>query len=1085
MIPGILKITLKSIKFYRRQVLYQILITALLCAVITGSLLTGSSVRASLKKSSRERLGNTGILISSGMRYFDRGLPEKVRKTGISCAGLLEIRGSSQGLLEQKSANNVNIYAVADDFFRFHNNSTVSLDSGTIVINQQLSERLGVREGDDLIIRFSEMSDIPSDAPFAPGAGEGISFVMKVGSVLGSEANGNFSLSISQIVPMNIFIGMWDIENAVGKKLKYNRLLIDNSENFTEAQVADLLGNVLEPEDAGLNIRVVSATGETELVSDRIFIDEGITELVKEKLPSSSPVITYLANTIRSGSGSSPYSFVSALPPSVYPEAPEGNGIIVNRWLSDDLDVTAGDSLILSWYSPDSLNDLVEKSRLFTIEKVVEMQGIWADSMLMPDFPGIAGSESCSAWDAGVPIRMDDIRDKDEDYWDKYKGTPKAFVNYETGKEIWGSNFGPATSIRFPAGISPDHVREQLSGTLAPRLTGFFVTGIYNESIAAAENSVDFGTLFLSLGFFLILASFVLLSFAVSYYFDQKIKEVNTLFALGFRNRTIRYMLFLESLLIGLIGCLSGAFAGYLVNMIITAALNSVWSGAVQTNTLSSSFDIVQVLAGFFVSMAAITIFMLVKAGRYLRRLGSGESERHIPASPRKNLFLLISFAVISASMFIFSLIVSNSTIVLSFLSGIMLLFTFILFWRQYYIISGLKDLPGDQRRLSHFYYSFYTSHAIAPVLFIAAGIFAFFITGVNRKDFTIMQNERSSGTGGYLLWCETSIPIKEDLNTLRGRRSLGLDEDSLSAMKFVQIKRSAGNDASCLNLNHITAPPLLGIDPEEFISREAFSFSKRLQDEKAENPWEFLSMNPGPNTIYGIADQTVLDWGLKLKVGDTLVLRAENGQPLSIIIAAGLQSSVFQGFVITDKENFMKYFPSVPGTSVFLVDGKQEFTGLYESTLNDRLSSYGAEIERTTNRLAAFYEVTNTYLSVFGVFGGLGMITGIAGLGFVILRNYNHRKREFALMLATGFSFRKIRRMVFSEQVMILFAGVVSGIIPAVIATLPSIRGARDVPWVYLSVMVLAISVTGLLAVFISLRAFSEESLITALKKE
>ena len=36
----------------------------------------------------------------------------------------------------------------------------------------------------------------------------------------------------------------------------------------------------------------------------------------------------------------------------------------------------------------------------------------------------------------------------------------------------------------------------------------------------------------------------------------------------------------------------------------------------------------------------------------------------------------------------------------------------------------------------------------------------------------------------------------------------------SFQEMNFVQIKRSAGNDASCLNLNHITAPPLLGIDP-------------------------------------------------------------------------------------------------------------------------------------------------------------------------------------------------------------------------------------------------------------------------------
>ena len=60
-------------------------------------------------------------------------------------------------------------------------------------------------------------------------------------------------------------------------------------------------------------------------------------------------------------------------------------------------------------------------------------------------------------------------------------------------------------------------------------------------------------------------------------------------------------------------------------------------------------------------------------------------------------------------------------------------------------------------------------------------------------------------------------------------------------------------------------------------------------------------------NTIYGIADQTVLEWGLKIKTGDTLVLRAENGQPLNIIIAAGLQSSVFQGNVLIGKEKFLK----------------------------------------------------------------------------------------------------------------------------------------------------------------------------------
>ena len=85
------------------------------------------------------------------------------------------------------------------------------------------------------------------------------------------------------------------------------------------------------------------------------------------------------------------------------------------------------------------------------------------------------------------------------------------------------------------------------------------------------------------------------------------------------------------------------------------------------------------------------------------------------------------------------------------------------------------------------------------------------------------------------------------------------------------------------------------------------------------------MNINSGSNTIYGIADQTVLDWGLKISVGDTLILRAENGQKLNIILAGGLKSSVFQGYVIIGKENFSKYFPSVSGSSVVLVDGDRE----------------------------------------------------------------------------------------------------------------------------------------------------------------
>jgi ABC-type antimicrobial peptide transport system permease subunit len=1088
MTPKTFRILLSSIKFYWKPVFYQVLIIALLSAVISGSLLTGESVKNSLKRSASERLGNTGVLVSSGIRFFDIGLADRIDSgAGTGSTGLLEIIGYSQSLSSQKGAFNTHIYGIGDDFFPFHGVDSVILKQGEALINRRLADHLELNKGDEIIIRYNEISDIPADAPFAPAAEEGKSFVMKIGSILEPEQSGNFSLMISQITPMNIFLKLSDLQTAPGKPLKINRLLIDKKTDISATAASELLKKVLKPSDAGLRVRTIVRTGDQELLSDRVFIDLPVINEISGLIPSASQVITYLANRIKSGTGSAPYSFVSAIPSSLYPEITSDNDIIINNWLAEDLKVGAGDSIQMYWFSPDSLNKLVEKNDIFIVKRVVKSKGIWADSLLMPDFPGIAGSESCSEWDAGVPIRMDEIRDKDEEYWTLYKGTPKAFINYEKGREIWGSNYGPATSIRFQNGLSSGEIESRLEGSLDPAILGFSVSDIAGEAINAADESVDFGTLFLSLGFFLIVASIVLLSFAVSYYFDTKQGIIKTYYALGFTNKWIERLLFYETSLIGAIGCFIGAFAGYLVNVLITGALNSVWQGAVQTNTLSAYFDIIPVLTGFVITILLLTLFMRFKTNNYLRSLNRREKDIHRFASPRYNLIYLLSSAILTILLLVSSLLFSDNNTAYSFGAGAFLLITFILFWRQLYIgrIKGFQDRLQSGNYLSRLYYSYYPSHAVTPILFIAAGLFAVFITGVNRMDFDEKLMNRASGTGGYLLWCESNIPITDDPLTAGGRKSLGLDDESLSAMTITTMKRSSGNDASCLNLNHITSPPLLGADPEDFISRGAFSFAKVLKGKNGDNPWNFLSQNEGPATIYGIADQTVLDWGLKLSVGDTLILRAETGQKLNIILAAGLKSSIFQGYVIVSKENFTRYFPSVSGTSLMLVDGDQTKAELYQETLNERLSAYGLNTELTPERLKSFYAVTNTYLSVFGVFGAFGMITGVAGMGFIILRNYNRRKREFALMLATGFTIRKIRRSILSEQIRIIVAGVIAGSFSAIIATLPSLMSGQEIPWFYLLMMILAITITGFLAVYISVKSFTGAGLISSLKKE
>ncbi len=509
------------------------------------------------------------------------------------------------------------------------------LNKGEVAVNEQLASYLGLKEGDELMIRFNTISDIPSDAPFSPGNDATTSVVLKTGNILTSDNSGIFSLGISQITPLNIFINRSDLTGADGETPKINRLLFKNQERISVQEIYNTLCKVLKPEDTGLSLRLVPETGEYEMISDRIFIDQSqVDELRKLAIPSF-PVITYLANSIVNGNKSTPYSFISALDPSLYKGVPEGNGIVINNWLAEDLNAEEGDTLEVTWYSPDPMNRLAEEKMNFIVSQIVDMNGIWSDSLLMPEFPGIAGSESCTDWDAGVEINMDLIRKKDEDYWNKFGGTPKAFINYEKGKELWEGNFGPATSIRFNKDVTENEIRDKLKGLIDPYKSGFIITDLPQESIKAANEGVDFSTLFLSLGFFIILSALILLVLVVSTFYESKKDEVTTLFSIGFTNREIEKLLFLESGITAVVGAVLGALAGGLFNLIIIKALNSVWQGAVQTNTLISSFDPLSLVIGFAVTVILILVILKIKSSRFLKYLSKPETGKTNKPSAR------------------------------------------------------------------------------------------------------------------------------------------------------------------------------------------------------------------------------------------------------------------------------------------------------------------------------------------------------------------------------------------------------------------------------------------------------------------
>ena len=67
----------------------------------------------------------------------------------------------------------------------------------------------------------------------------------------------------------------------------------------------------------------------------------------------------------------------------------------------------------------------------------------------MPKFPGLPERKDMKNWDPGFPVQLNKIRDKDEDYWDRYRGTPKAFIALAQGQRMWSNRFGNLTAIRF------------------------------------------------------------------------------------------------------------------------------------------------------------------------------------------------------------------------------------------------------------------------------------------------------------------------------------------------------------------------------------------------------------------------------------------------------------------------------------------------------------------------------------------------------------------------------------------------------------------------------------------------------------
>jgi putative ABC transport system permease protein len=224
----------------------------------------------------------------------------------------------------------------------------------------------------------------------------------------------------------------------------------------------------------------------------------------------------------------------------------------------------------------------------------------------------------------------------------------------------------------------------------------------------------------------------------------------------------------------------------------------------------------------------------------------------------------------------------------------------------------------------------------------------------------------------------------------------------------------------------------------------------------------------------------------LHRKLGDSLELGTGAGRRIRLQFVAALADSLFQSEVLMSEENFLRLFPDQQGYSFFLLETSPQNVESVTGILEDRLSDFGFDVISTTERLAGFHRVENTYLSTFQSLGALGLVLGTVGLSTVLLRNVLERRRELALLRAVGYRRMHLGVMIVAENLFLLVCGLVTGTLCALLAIAPAfLARANRFPIFSMLLLLITVLTTGMAVSIFAAGVALHSPLLPALRKE
>jgi ABC-type lipoprotein release transport system permease subunit len=1026
-----------NLAYYWRTNLAVILGVATAVGVLSGALLVGDSVRASLRDLILARLGKTEAVVSSA-QFFREQLSREVPGS----APLIVLQGMMTHERDRKRAANVTVYGVDERFWQF-NGVTAEAD---VQISPALAKAIGAEKGDAVLIRVEKPSAIPMESLHGRKDDPGKTLRFNIGAI-----GGEFALRPTQGDVLAVFIPLRRLQRDLQEPNRVNTLLLASA-NFPQDKVT--------LDDLGIRVRALPDSVQVE--SDSAVISDALAEKVH-----GHPVFTYLANSIRIGNREVPYSVVTAIDRD-WP----GDAIYLNEWTAKDLNAKPGDMVSLEYYYWEPSGSLVTRSASFSLKGILPMTGIAIDRDLTPNYPGITEADTIGDWDPPFPVDLKRVRPKDEDYWKKYRTSPKAFIALSAGQKLWGSRFGHATSIRVDGTTDAAAFAAKLRSQIDPAQLGMALYDPRAQALQSAQGSTDFGEYFTYFSFFLVVSALLLAGLFFQLGIEQRLTEIGTLRALGFSAARIRRLFVAEAFFLSIAGAIVGTLGAVAYAAFLMYGLRTWWRGAVGTGLLTLHISANSLVVGAFGGMIVAWLCVIATL-RSLKRSTARDllaGSRGVSATPERDARWLRMVAALCALAGIalvgsaFAHAVDNSAGF--FGAGTLLLIAAICWeWARLRRQTGIVETVArlGVRNASH-----RPGRSVLSIALIASAVFLVVALDAFRRP-AVQWSDPKSGAGGFPFLAEAQVPLFWDPNTDTGRDNLNIR--NIAGAHFYAFRLRPGEDSSCLNLYEPRTPRVLGAS-KAFLDLNRFSFA-----EGPKNSWQLLDQAEQDGTIPAIADENSITYVLHKKIGDVVDV---NGAKLRLI--AALDDSIFQSELIISDQNFVRAFPAEQGYRFFLIDGPPAI----ESQLEDGLSDYGFDVVSTPERLAAFHRVENTYLSTFQALGGLGLLLGTLGLGAVLLRNVMERRKQLALLRAVGYRPEHLRTLVIAENAFLLIAGTVIGTICAFIAIAPAFfeRGGH-LPNPSLALLLLATPVAGMAASLAAVRAVTKAPLLETLRAE